>query len=250
MGLSRTCSRGTVPISFPCQVRRGKSGSICGSISTCQLAEEFFHPQNITADLCDYWNCHELLGLCTRCLWSHSEKVFPTHGTTPCKSIKAGWTAPRFTFQTRKLKFCKTDVWDITLMYPAMEVTPPALLIHSKELLSWLKLDHLVWHSTPTPDMWIRPLFNIRGVFTVLEELEDFKSFPWRSDSLLQQASTFMCLWNSGKDPFLFFLCKPTELGLKFALAKTDWSPATEVAGIRICPDLWPQKLATLSPFL
>lgn len=38
-------------ISVPDQ---GKSGSIHGSTSTCQLVEEFVQPQNITAGLYDY----------------------------------------------------------------------------------------------------------------------------------------------------------------------------------------------------
>lgn len=52
MGLSRTCSRGTVPILFPWQTRRGKSGSIHGSSSTCQLVEEFFYaPEHYSRSL-------------------------------------------------------------------------------------------------------------------------------------------------------------------------------------------------------
>lgn len=47
-----------------------------------------------------------------------------------------------------------------------------------------------------------------------------------------------------------FWSWKPAELGVKSALRKTNGSSATEVGGIRICPNSWPQKLPTLSLFL
>lgn len=70
------------------------------------LWKTFFHSQNITADLHDYWNCHELLDLRTY-FYNFTSRRSHLHTAQPSQSVKADWTSPRFDLKTRSLNFAK-----------------------------------------------------------------------------------------------------------------------------------------------
>lgn len=102
----------------PEEAPEGDTSSLWASKYLPHLWKTVFHPQNITADLHDYWNCHELLDLRTY-FYNLTPRRSHLHMAQPSQSVKADWTSPRFDLENQELKFCKTDVWDITLLYTA-----------------------------------------------------------------------------------------------------------------------------------